>query len=108
MSASGGGRLLQMVSESDTGRCASEEAESQRGVDSVPARTLGPKGGGLEVTHRLEKGTSVSEYAGPRRGWIVRSQSFGEENKTFFIRVWKTLPNRRTLKTLKRSPKGKT
>ena len=72
--ASGGPGPLQMVSEPDTGRCASEEAVSRRGVDTrwyasrdagpergvdlvgshidwrkerVPARTLAPKGGGL-------------------------------------------------------------
>ena len=40
----------------------------------MAARTLGPKGGGLRVPHRLEKGTSVSENVGPHIGW--------EENKT--------------------------
>ena len=30
-----------------------------------------------------------------------------EENETFFIRVWKPLPSRRALKTLRGSPKGK-
>ena len=34
------------------------------------------------------------------------STSVGEENKTFFIRVWKSLPNRR-FKNLRGSPKGK-
>ena len=33
----------------------------------MPARMLDPKGGGLGVSHRLEKGTSVSEDAGPQR-----------------------------------------
>ena len=49
MSACGGLGLLQMVSEPDTGRCASEEIESQRGWtrDGVPARMLTPEGGGL-------------------------------------------------------------
>ena len=32
----------------------------------------------------------------------------GEENKTFFIRVWKSLSSRRVLKTLSESPGGKT
>ena len=31
------------------------------------ARTLDPKGGGLGVPHRLEKGTSASKDVGPRR-----------------------------------------
>ena len=73
ISASCGLGLLQMVSEPDTGRCASEEAKPRRGVDvrrcaskdvgrqrgvnwgvhidwrreRVLVRTLGPKGGGL-------------------------------------------------------------
>ena len=34
--------------------------------------------------------------------------SVGEENETFFIRVWKSLLSRRVLKTLRGSPKGKT
>ena len=33
--------------------------------------------------------------------------SIGEENENFFIRVWKSLPSRHVLKTLKESPKGK-
>ena len=33
--------------------------------------------------------------------------SVGEENETLFIRVWKLLPSRRVLKTLKGSSKGK-
>ena len=53
ISASGGPRLLQMVSEPDTGRCASEDAVSRREVDLVG------------VPHRLEKGTSANEDAGP-------------------------------------------
>ena len=31
----------------------------------------------------------------------------GEENETFFIRVWKLLPSKRILRTLRGSPKGK-
>ena len=33
----------------------------------MPARKLGPEGGGLGVPHRLEKVSSVSENARPRR-----------------------------------------
>ena len=40
-------------------------------------------------------------------GWIVISTSVGEENETPFIRVWKPLPNRCVLKTLRVSLKGK-
>ena len=32
------------------------------------SKDLGLEGGGLGVPHRLEKGTSVSEDAGPERG----------------------------------------
>jgi len=38
----------------------------------------------------------------------VRSTSVGEDNETFFIRVWKPLPSIRVLKTLRGSPKEKT
>ena len=31
----------------------------------------------------------------------------GKENETFFIKVWKPLPSKRVLKTLRGSPKGK-
>ena len=33
--------------------------------------------------------------------------SIGEENEAFFIRVWKPLPSRHVLKTLRGSSKGK-
>ena len=58
---------LQMVSETGTGQCASEEAKPRRGWSrgGVPARTLGLKGVDLGVLHRLEEETSVSEDAGP-------------------------------------------
>ena len=47
ISNSGGLGLLQMVLESDTGRCASEDAGPSRGVD-------------CEIPHRLERGTKHS------------------------------------------------
>ena len=46
-----------MVSEPDTGRCASEEDEPQgwtRG--GVPVRTLGPEGGGLGSPTSIREG----------------------------------------------------
>ena len=49
--------------------------------ERVPARMLGLKGGGL---------------------WDLTS--VGEKNETFFIRVWKPLPIRRVLKTLRGKP----
>ena len=60
-----------MVSELDIGRCANEEAEPQREVDMrrCTSKMLGLKGSGFGGgLHRLEKGTSTSEDAGPRRG----------------------------------------
>ena len=47
ISASGGFELLQMILESDTGRCASENAGPPRGVD-------------CEISHRLERETKHS------------------------------------------------
>ena len=44
---------------------------------------------------------------GPQGVWIVRPTLVGEENETFFIRVWKPLPSKRVLKTLRGSPEGK-
>ena len=75
ISTSDGLKPLQMVSEPDTGWCASKEAKSWRGWTwgSVSIRMLGSeKGVDWGVSHRLEKGMSVSEDAEPRRGWIVR------------------------------------
>ena len=51
----------------------------------------------LGSLHRLENGTSVNKDTRLQREWIVRSH-------VFFIRVWKFLPSRRALKTLKGSP----
>ena len=61
-----------MVSEPDIGRCANKEAEPRKGVDMrrYASRDVEPRRGvdWGEVPHLLEKGTSVSEDAGPRRG----------------------------------------
>lgn len=57
-----------MVSETDTGQCASEDTEPQRGVDTsgVPARALGPR---MVVDCEIpERGTSANEDAVPQRG----------------------------------------
>ena len=72
----------------------------------MPIRTLAPKGVDLEgVPHRLEKGTSVSENAGPKRGWIVMSHiGWGGEQNTIY-KVWKPSPNRRVLKPERESSK---
>ena len=52
--ASGGFRLLQMVSKLGIEQCASKDTESRRGVD-------------CEISHRLKRGTSVNEDTGPKR-----------------------------------------
>ena len=53
----------------------------------MPTRMLGPKRGGLGVPHRLEKGTSASEDAGPEEGWIVRSHIGWGGEQNMLIRV---------------------
>ena len=50
ISASGELRLLQMVSEPNTGRCASEDAGPPKGVDGMHC----------EIRHRLERETKHS------------------------------------------------
>ena len=87
--ASGGFGLLQMVSESDTGRCANLLAIFRRGVDTrrCASKDAGPQRGvdlGA-VPHRLEEGKSASRTLG--RGWIVMSHiGWGGEQNTL-IRV---------------------
>ena len=55
---------------------------------------MSSEGGGLGVLHRLEKGTSANENAGPRRGGgLCDPTSIGDENEALFIRVWKPLPS---------------
>ena len=67
-----------MVLEPNTGRCASKKAELRSGVDMRRC---------------------ASKDAGPQRGMDCEiPTSVGEENETFFIKVWKPLPNRRVLK----------
>ena len=57
----------------DTKRCASKDAEPQRGVDLAG------------VPHRLEKGKCASEDAGPEGGWIVMSHlGWGGEQNTLY------------------------
>ena len=63
--------------------------------NGVLARTLSPKRSGLGCPTSIGEGNSASENAALNEGWIVRSKSVGEENETFFIKVWKPLPSRR-------------
>ena len=83
----------------DTRQCVSEDVGPRRWVDWE---------GPTSVPHRLERGTSTSEDAGPERGWIVRSHICWRGEQSIFIRVWKPLPSRRVLKTLRGSLEGKT
>ena len=76
ISASGGLGPLQMVSEPDTGQCASKGTEPRREVDTEQCASadVGPRRGvECEISHRLERGTSASDDIGPQMGWIVRS-----------------------------------
>ena len=61
----------------------------------------------VRVPHRLEKGTSASEDVDLEGGGLCDLTSVEEENETPFIRVWKPFPNRRVLKILRGSSKGK-
>ena len=81
-----------MVSEPDNGWCASKDAGPRRGED-------------CEIPHRLERGTSASVNVGPRRG--VDCEIPHQGNEAFFIRVWKPLPSKCVLKTLREARKGK-
>ena len=86
----------------DTKRCASENIEPRRGVDTkrCASEDIKPRRGmNCKIPHQLERGTSASEDAGPRRrGGLGDLTSVGEGNETFFIRLWKPLLSRRILK----------
>ena len=110
ISASSGLGPLQIVSEPDTGRCANKEAEPRRGVDMrrCACKDAGPwRGMDRGVSHWLEKGTSVSENIGSRRGWIVRSHIGWGGEQSIIYNVWTPFPSRYILKTLRGSPKEK-
>ena len=61
---------LQMVSKPDTRRCASEEAKPRRGWlrGGVPARTLGPKRGGLRGLTSIEEGNECQQGCWAMKG----------------------------------------
>ena len=59
----------------------------------------------MGVPHRLEKGMSGSEDAGPEGGWIVRSHIGWGGERNIFYKCVETSP--RVLKTLRVSLKGK-
>ena len=58
--------MLQIVSELDIGRCASDETEPKR---------------------RVHTRRCASKELGPEEVWIVRSTLVGEENEAFLTRV---------------------
>ena len=74
-----------MVSEPDTGRCASLLAVPRMGVDTRhyagPHRVVDLGA----VPHRLEEGKSARRTLGPEGGWIVMSHiGWGEEQTTIY------------------------
>ena len=79
----------------DTRRCASKDAGSEGSGLGVPHRLekgmsasedAGPRREvDWEVPYRLEKRMSASEDARPRRGWIVRSHIGWEGERSIFL-----------------------
>ena len=111
VSASGEFGLLQMVLELDTGLCVSKVVEPQTGwtPDGVLARTLDPKGGGLGGPTPIGEGNECQRGCWTSKGGGLWDPTSVEEgNEAFFIRVWKPLPNRPVLKTLREVRKEKT
>ena len=101
-----------MVSELDTRWCACEKAKPRRGVirGGVLGRTLGPKGGVLGLGGPTSIGEGNECQRGrwaPKGGGLWDPTSVEEENETSLIKVWKPLPSRRVLKTLRESLKEK-
>ena len=68
-----------------------------------------PKGSGFggDPTSIVEKNECQQGHCAPKESGLWDPTSIGEENETSFIRVWKTLPSRHVLKTLRGSSKGK-
>ena len=80
----------------NTRRCASEDVEPWRGWTpvGVPARTLGPKGGGVdcEIPHRMERGTSTNEDVGPLSGVDCEIPHRRERERIILYKGVKTSP----------------
>ena len=96
--ASDGLGLLQMVSKPDTGPCVSEEAKPRRGVDM--RQCANKDEGWIEGSHIDWKREQVPVKTLHPGVDCWDPTSVGEENKAFFISVWKPLPSWRVLKTL--------
>ena len=78
-----------MVSEPDTGRCASLLAVPQRGVDTggVPVRMLDPEGGWIWGRSHIDwrKERVPARTLGLEGGWIVMSHiGWGGEQTTIY------------------------
>ena len=73
----------------------------------MAVKRLAPKGEDLEgVPHRLKKGTSASEDAGPRRVWIVMSHiGWGGEQNTLYkgVTAFKSLERKPERESPKRT-----
>ena len=100
-----------MVSELDTGRCASLLVVPRRGVDTrrcasedIGPQSCGFEGGPTSIGGRKEcqRGRWV-----PKEGGLWCPTLIGEENKLPFIRVWKSSPSKRVLKPWREARKGK-
>ena len=99
-----------MVLELDTGLCASEEAEPRREVDTrwCVNKNVRPRRGWIGKSYIDWRRERVPKRTlNPEGKWIVRPHMVGEEDETFFIRVWKPLPNIYVLKTSRGSPREK-
>ena len=62
-------RLLQMVSESDTGQFVNEDVEPQRRVDTglCASEDVGPQSAvDCKISHRLERGTKLVRMLNPK------------------------------------------
>ena len=71
-------------------------------LGSVPARTLGPEEGWIGGPHSIREGKECQwEHWALKGVGLWDPTSVGEENEACFIRVWKPLPSRRVLKSLK-------
>ena len=103
-----------MVSELDTGRCASLLAVPRRGVDMrrCAVKTRAPNGVDLEgIPHRLEKGTRKERVLvrtlSLEGGWIVISHIDWEGEQNTLYKGVETFPQQTRFKALRGSPKGK-
>ena len=84
------------------GNVPARRLSPDEGWTGVPTRTLDPKGRWIGGPTLIGEGNE-----GTKEGWIVRSHISRGGERSILIRVWKPLPRRRVLKTLRRSSKRK-